>query len=622
MARVANLYVKISADSADIQRDLKKLTKEIRTFSRNAKKQTNQITYAFNRLRRAAQVVASAFIFTAGIRRLGDLAAAVERAEERFVLMEARFKTFGRSSEAMARAYTLAQQLGVSLDAAGEGLTRLLIATKGFGATEEQVETMYRNIVLLGRAGGTSAEEMKGAMRQLSQGLASGRLQGEELRSVLENLPLVAMEIAKELDIDIGKIRQFAAEGKITGRVVTRALQNVDDAINELPETFSMVTQRLTTEWDRFLAAVGKQIEITVFINAISEQLRIATERAGDFSATPMERLEKLQEEALAFLKANNSPEARNQARAALDSGSFQEYLAEVDRVKEQLAAIEAEMLKRAVNQRKINEANDIRESMMTPVEKLRRTLEEFKDLSIDGLLGAPEDFEPLLASIERATNPDRWDVDWTEFEKIGLDFDKERIKNEFQQLWAEFEQIAKDEDFLGEYFKMRMPKVADQGFTRMQAMADQAARNIQDAFAEFLFDPFENGVKGMLKGFLDAIRRMLAEMVALEYFGEGSGFHTFFSGLFKRAAGGPVSAGTPYLVGEKGPELFMPGASGMIIPNHALAAASGVNINYQIDARGVDEASVMSRIVPMLQQTVEVTKGEIRREQSEGRWR
>ncbi len=42
------------------------------------------------------------------------------------------------------------------------------------------------------------------------------------------------------------------------------------------------------------------------------------------------------------------------------------------------------------------------------------------------------------------------------------------------------------------------------------------------------------------------------------------------------RAAGGPVASGQPYLVGEAGPELFVPGRSGNIIPNHALAGEAG----------------------------------------------
>ena len=40
------------------------------------------------------------------------------------------------------------------------------------------------------------------------------------------------------------------------------------------------------------------------------------------------------------------------------------------------------------------------------------------------------------------------------------------------------------------------------------------------------------------------------------------------------RAVGGPVSAGTPYVIGEQGPELFVPSGSGTIIPNGQLGAA------------------------------------------------
>ena len=59
------------------------------------------------------------------------------------------------------------------------------------------------------------------------------------------------------------------------------------------------------------------------------------------------------------------------------------------------------------------------------------------------------------------------------------------------------------------------------------------------------------------------------------------------YSGAFKkRASGGPVSAGTPYMVGEKGPELFMPDRSGTIIPNNALGSGS-TNVVVNVDASG-----------------------------------
>ena len=56
-----------------------------------------------------------------------------------------------------------------------------------------------------------------------------------------------------------------------------------------------------------------------------------------------------------------------------------------------------------------------------------------------------------------------------------------------------------------------------------------------------------------------------------------------FFSKALGRAAG-PVTGGTPYVVGEKGPELFVPGSSGNIVPNHAMG---GANVVVNVDASG-----------------------------------
>ena len=52
------------------------------------------------------------------------------------------------------------------------------------------------------------------------------------------------------------------------------------------------------------------------------------------------------------------------------------------------------------------------------------------------------------------------------------------------------------------------------------------------------------------------------------------------------RAAGGPVSAGSPYIVGERGPELFVPGRSGSIVPNDSLGGDM-MNVVVNVDANG-----------------------------------
>lgn len=62
-------------------------------------------------------------------------------------------------------------------------------------------------------------------------------------------------------------------------------------------------------------------------------------------------------------------------------------------------------------------------------------------------------------------------------------------------------------------------------------------------------------------------------------------GLGSFFGG--GRAAGGPVSGGTPYMVGEKGPELFVPNTSGNIVPNDKLGNGGATNVVVNVDAKG-----------------------------------
>jgi hypothetical protein len=59
------------------------------------------------------------------------------------------------------------------------------------------------------------------------------------------------------------------------------------------------------------------------------------------------------------------------------------------------------------------------------------------------------------------------------------------------------------------------------------------------------------------------------------------------YSGLSFRATGGPVTSGSPYIVGERGPELFVPGRSGSIVPNNRLAAGGDTNVVVNVDASG-----------------------------------
>ncbi len=135
--------------------------------------------------------------------------------------------------------------------------------------------------------------------------------------------------------------------------------------------------------------------------------------------------------------------------------------------------------------------------------------------------------------------------------------------------------------------------------------------------FASAFEDAVVEGEKlsDVMKALLKDIARMILRMTVTKPI--ANAIAGAFSGA--RAAGGSVLGGRSYLVGEEGPELFTPGATGFITPNNAIAGAGGHTVSYTIDARGVDEERIMQRMAPLLEQTVEVTRTLVKRDQLEG---
>lgn len=129
---------------------------------------------------------------------------------------------------------------------------------------------------------------------------------------------------------------------------------------------------------------------------------------------------------------------------------------------------------------------------------------------------------------------------------------------------------------------------------SEMDEFGKEAARNIQSAMADFLFDPFDEGLAGMAKSFAMTLQRMAAEAAAAAilkklFGGDGatgvfgsSGFGGFISGIFGGTmdSGGRGVAGQAYLINPKaGPELFIPDSAGTFIPNADKKTGGGTTI-------------------------------------------
>jgi TP901 family phage tail tape measure protein len=112
--------------------------------------------------------------------------------------------------------------------------------------------------------------------------------------------------------------------------------------------------------------------------------------------------------------------------------------------------------------------------------------------------------------------------------------------------------------------------------------------------FEDSIVDSLKNG-KLAFKDFANYVIEQLLRIAIQEAILKPmtSGFSDYFSTIFGRASGGPVNSNTPYIVGERGPELFVPSGNGNIIPNNQMGGQSAPTVNFNIstvDAAGFDQ--------------------------------
>lgn len=141
--------------------------------------------------------------------------------------------------------YVAAQRSRGAYDAMSASVAKLgMMAGDAFSSTQEIID--FTELVNKSfKVGGASKGEQEAGMYQLSQAMASGRLQGDEFRSISENAPAIMQALSKSLDVPIGKLKEMGSEGELTADVIKRAMFDMADDINsqfeKMPLTFSDV---------------------------------------------------------------------------------------------------------------------------------------------------------------------------------------------------------------------------------------------------------------------------------------------------------------------------------------------------------------------------------------------
>jgi tape measure domain-containing protein len=182
----------------------------------------------------------------------------------------------------------LANRTRTSFDATVDLYSKLTRATQTLGLSQQEVAQLTETLNMAFKAGGASTQEQTAAILQLSQALSSGALQGDELRSIRENAPLLAKAIADEFGVTIGALKDLGAEGLLTSDRIVKAVQR---ARGEIEATFKSTIPtigdaftKLETEFGRYInsanAATGASAQLAGFISTVADNFDLLADAA------------------------------------------------------------------------------------------------------------------------------------------------------------------------------------------------------------------------------------------------------------------------------------------------------------------------------------------------------
>lgn len=150
-------------------------------------------------------------------------------------------QTSNRQARSLGELNDIAEKTRSGITETVDLYAKLLRSTKDVAKSEEEVALATEIVNKSFKAGGAATSEQIAGILQLSQALGSGILQGDELRSLRENAPLLAQAIAAEFGTTIAGLKALGAEGKLTTDRIFKAILNsrggIDRAFNTTTAT-------------------------------------------------------------------------------------------------------------------------------------------------------------------------------------------------------------------------------------------------------------------------------------------------------------------------------------------------------------------------------------------------
>jgi tape measure domain-containing protein len=575
---------------------------------------------------------------------------------------------------------------GLSATEALEGITDITARLAPLGVGVEDIKSTFFGFNTAAKLAGASTIEASNAFRQLAQALGSGRLAGDEFRSISEQIPTLLQPIAKELDVPIGKLKELAAEGQLTSEVVLRALRTIETdgaaSLKALIENDpTQVFKDLSNEAENLSRAVGDLL-VPAVIPAV-KGLTALTKAAVDFVNSPIGKTAALFTGiALAIKGATVAIGLITAAMAtaggvagvlaiAMNAIPFVALITAAGLLTTAFFKLNGEKKKfnNLLNEGQEDEVTQALRDQAKAVGELHRQHEKAKGRDKRGLKRKLKEAELELKMLEGRLQTVKSDQKIEEAANNIVALKKEQNKQNTEtvrltdiqrkhhmgivaeakkEMDAINDKKNKFNDFLNKQEKSKElleasingnreevelqhainDAVAIHGEQNRQKITDiltankgledqakktkevgTAAESLKEKFKQIgetvrtdLVNNLTDAITGAksfgdaMKNVLNNLKRQIIQLAlnrsisaigkALMPSGGGGGF---FSGLFgKRAAGGPVSAGGAYVVGERGPELLQMGSKGgNIIPNNKIGGGDSVTnvITVNVDA-------------------------------------
>ena len=240
-----------------------------------------------------ATIAASAFMST--LSYISGLPDRLVRASDAYAGIQARLRMVAGGAQQAAELndliYASAQRARGSYEEMADSVSKIAMTAKKAFPDARDVVPFMEGLQKLFVIGGTGVEQQKNAMLQLTQALGSGKLQGDEFRSIAEAAPLIEQMVAKYMQIDPGQLKAISSEGKITADILRNSILTNLDLIEEqfgnMGRTWEQNMQVIKNAGQRAFAPVFAEINALAnsaagqtFANAVVWGMRVAATAA------------------------------------------------------------------------------------------------------------------------------------------------------------------------------------------------------------------------------------------------------------------------------------------------------------------------------------------------------